>query len=222
MKRMNEETKKVIHIIIAIVLGIICLLPIVTESSSILVRGLMIGIGCLFLVGAFIMRWPVEVGLLILSLAFVVSFFAGIGIDLAEYRIIDILEANPGRYIEYMLDAFLYYVFPPAVGLVFSIIAFVRERKSPTGVLEWWLPLMVVGGFFFFWGVYGVWWTYTNYLDVIGRLHAYGSAEISGLIRKVCLTVGIGDIVWMFAGFLFMLSPVFKMMLREKDASTTN
>jgi hypothetical protein len=219
---MNEETKKVIHIIIAIALGICLVLLIVAESSSILVRGLMIGIGCLFLVGAFIMRWPVEVGLLILSLAFVVSFFGGVGIDLAEYRIIDILEANPGRYIEYMLDAFLYYVFPPAVGLVFSIIAFVRERKSPTGVLEWWLPLMVVGGFFFFWGVYGVWWTYTNYLDVIGWLHAYGSVEISDLIRRVCLTVGIGDIVWMFAGFLFTLSPVFKVMLREKDAPTTN
>jgi hypothetical protein len=208
---MNEKTKKVIHIIIAIVLGIICLLPIITESSSILVRGLMIGIGCLFLVGAFIMRWPVEVGLLILSLAFVVSFFGGVGIDLAEYRIIDILEANPGRYIEYMLDAFLYYVFPPAVGLVFSIIAFVRERKSPTGVLEWWLPLMVIGGFFFFWGVYGVWWTYTNYLDIIRMVNEYGPVEISDLIRKVCLTVGIGDILWMFAGVLFMLSPVFKM-----------
>ena len=166
------------------------------------------------------MQYRVEVGLLILSLAFVVSFFGGlgIGIDLGEYRIIPILEANPHRYTQYMLDAFLYLILPLTVGLAYSIIAFVRERKSPTGVLKWWLPLMVVGGFFFFWGVYGVWWTYTNYLDVIQMVNV----EIADLILKVCLAVWIGDILWMFAGVLFMLSPVFKMMVREKDASTTN
>jgi len=170
------------------------------------------------------MQYRVEVGLLILSLAFVVSFFGslGIGIDLGEHRIIPILEANPYRYTEYMLDAFLFLILPLAVGLAYSIIAFVRERKSPTGVLEWWLPLVVVGGFFFFWGVYGVLWTYTNYLDVIQLLHAYGPAEIADLILKVCLVVWIGDILWMFAGVLFMLSPIFKMMLREKGVPTTN
>lgn len=219
---MNEETKKVIRI--AIVLGIICplVLLIATESSSILVRGLMIGIACLFLIGGFIMRWPVEVGLLILSLAFLVSFFSGIYIDLAEGRIIYILEANPHRYLEYMRDAFLYLILPLTVGLAYSIIAFVRERKSPTGVLEWWLPLMLVGGFFFFWGIYGGWRVYTNYLDVIRVVNEYGHPVEIANILKFCLGLWIGDILWMFAGFLFMLSPIFKMMLREKDASTTN
>ena len=156
------------------------------------------------------MLYHVEVGLLILSLAFVVSFFGGlgIGIDLGEYRIIPILEANPHRYLEYMRDAFLFCILPLTVGLAYSIIAFVRERKSQTRVLKLWLPLMVFGGFFFFWGVYGVWWTYTNYLNVIQWLHTYGPAEIADLILKVCLAVWIGDILWMFAGFLFMLSPV--------------
>jgi len=156
------------------------------------------------------MQCRVEVGLLILSLAFVVSFFGGlgVGIDLGECRIIPILEANPHRYILYMRDAFLYSILPLSVGLAYSIIAFVRERESPTRVLEWWLPLMVFGGFFFFWGVYGVWWTYTNYLNVIQWLHAYDPAEIADLILKVCLAVWIGDILWMVAGFLFMLSPV--------------
>ena len=160
----------------------------------------------------------VEVGLLVLSLAFVVSFFGGLGIaiDLGEYRIIYILEANPDRYILYMRNAFLS-ILPLAAGLAYSIIAFVRERKSPTGVLKWWLPLMVVGGFFFFWGIYRAWWTYTNYLDVIRMVNAYGSVEIADLILKVCLAVWIGDILWMFAGFLFMLSPAFKIMLHDKE-----
>jgi hypothetical protein len=171
------------------------------------------------------MRCRVEVGLLILSLAFVVSFWGGlgVGIDLGEFRIIPILEANPNRYFEYMRDAFLFCILPPAVGLAYSIIAFVRERKSPTGVLEWWLPLMVVGGFFFFWGVYGLWWTYTTYLDVIQHwVNAFRvRVEIVDLISKVCLAVMVGDILWLFAGTLFMLSPIFKMMLREKGAPTS-
>jgi len=170
------------------------------------------------------MLFRVEVGLLILSLAFVVSFWGGlgVGIDLGEYRIIPILEANPNCYFEYMRDAFLFFILPPAAGLVFSIIAFVRERKSPTGVLEWWLPLMVVGGFFFFWGVYGLWWTYTYYLDAIHLVNAYGPVEIAGLVSKVYVAVMVGDILWLFAGFLFMLSPIFKMMVKEKGAPTTN
>jgi hypothetical protein len=28
-------------------------------------------------------------------------------------------------------------IFSAAVGVAFSIIAFIREKKSPTGVLEW-------------------------------------------------------------------------------------
>lgn len=166
------------------------------------------------------MRCRVEVGLLILSFAFVVSFWGGglgIGIDLAERRIIPILEANPNRYLEYMRVAFLFCILPPATGLVFSIIAFAREKKSPTGVLRWWLPLTVVGGFFFFWGVYGLWWTCTHYLDVINWVNAYGPVEIADLILKVCLAVIVGDILWVFTGVLFMLSPMFKMMLREKN-----
>ncbi len=162
------------------------------------------------------MKCRVEVGLLILSLAFAVSFFGGLGlaIDLGEHRIVYLLEANPHRYWDYIRDAFLFQILPPAVGLVFSIIAFVGERKSPTGVLKWWLPLMVVGGFFFFWGVYGLQWTYTKYCDAI----QYGSKDIAETIQKVCAATLVGYILWLFAGLLFMLSPVFK----EKRAPTTN
>lgn len=171
------------------------------------------------------MQCRVEVGLLILSLAFIVSFWSGlgVGIDLGEYwRFIGIVEANPNRYLDYMRDAFLFFILPPAAGLVFSIIAFVRERKSPTGVLEWWLPLVVVGGFFFFWGAYMLWRIYTFYLDAMHWVNAYGPVEIAGLVSKVYLAAMVGHILWLFAGFLFMLSPIFKMMLKKKDAPITN
>jgi len=124
------------------------------------------------------MRCRVEVGLLILTLAFVASFFGGlgIGIDLGEWhRIISILEANPNRYLEYMRDTLFFCVLPPAVGLAYSIIALVREKKSPTGVLEWWLPLTVAGCFFFFWGVLCLRFTYTCYIDAIYWVNAYSA-----------------------------------------------
>jgi hypothetical protein len=146
----------------------------------------------------------------------------GIGIDLAEQRIIYILEANPNRYFEYMRDVFLFCIFPPASGLAYNIIAFARERKSPTGVFDWWLPLSVVGIFFFLWGSLGLWGTYAAYLDITHRVNAYGTLEIADLILKVCLVVIVGHILWLLAGLLFMLSPVFKMMLRKKEAPTTD
>lgn len=110
-------------------------------------------------VGVKKMQFRVDVGSLIFPLAFIVSFWGnlGIGIDLAEHRIIYILEANPSRYFEYMRDAFLFCILPPAVGLAYSIIAFAIERKTPTVVrVRDVLPLIVVGGFFFLWEVYGL------------------------------------------------------------------
>jgi hypothetical protein len=147
-------------------------------------------------------QFRVDVGSLILAFAFAASFWGGlgIGIDLAEHRIIYILKANPNRYFEYMRDAFLFCILPPAVGLAYSIIAFARE-KTPT-VLRWWLPLMAVGGFFFLWGVYGLWWTYTSYLDVIRWMNAYDSVQTVDLILKVCSAI--------IAGHILMLSPRLK------------
>jgi hypothetical protein len=77
-------------------------------------------------------QFRVDVGSLILAFAFVVSFWSGLGIGiyLAEHRIIYVLEANPNRYFEYMRDAFLFCILPPAVGLAYSIIAFAREKKK--------------------------------------------------------------------------------------------
>lgn len=165
------------------------------------------------------MRFRVEVGLLILSLAFVVFFFGGLNvhIGLAEsWRLVVILEANPHRYLSYILDAILYLILPPAIGLAFNIIAFIRERKSPIGVFEWWLPLAVFGGFFFFWGAFGLRRMYTHYIDAIQEANAFSFVDITNSILAVYVTASVGYIIWLFSGVLFMLSPVFKMMLLNK------
>jgi hypothetical protein len=164
------------------------------------------------------MQFRVDVGLLILFLAFVAFFwgFLEIGIDLAEHRIIYILEADSSRYSDYMRDAFFFCILPPAAGLAFSIIALAKIRKSPTRFFDRWLPIVVAGGFFFLLGAYGLWWTYTHYLDVIHWVNAYGYMNIADLTLKICLAVIVGHILWMLAGILFMLSPCLK-RCRRKD-----
>ena len=168
------------------------------------------------------MRFRVEVGLLILVFAFVVSFWGslGISIDLGEQRIIPLLEANPDRYLEYMRDMFLFCILPPAAGLIYSTIAFVRERKTSTAVLRWRLLLMVVGGFFVLWGVYGVWWIYNDYLNVINWINMYGPVEIADSILEICLAAIIGNILWLVTGFLLVLTPILKNANEERRGYT--
>jgi hypothetical protein len=167
------------------------------------------------------LQYFLEAGSLILALAFPVSFFGGLSvtIPLAETRILDVLIANPQRYLDYVRDAFLSMILLPALGLVLSIIGFVGEIKHPTEILDkWWLLLTVFGGFFFFWGAYMLSWTYTNY-SYITRL-ATSSVDIMKPLQAVYAAVSVGDVLWIFAGILFMLSPIFKLILTKKSATT--
>jgi hypothetical protein len=170
------------------------------------------------------MRWvSVEVGLLILSVAFVVSFFGdlNVSVGLSDYSdLIVILEANPNRYWSYMQEAVIFLILPPAVGLTFSITGFVRERKSPTGVLSLWLPLMVFGAFFFFWGLLGLRAVYTSYCAATHWIDLYYPTEIADLILPIYATALVGKILWVFAGVLFIFSPMFKMLLNKKRKTT--
>jgi len=168
------------------------------------------------------MRCRVEVCLLISGLLmFIVSFFGGfdVGIDLAEHwRLVAILEANPNRYFAYMKELFFYFILPAAVGLVFSVVAFVRDIKSQNGILdEWWLLIAFIGGLFFFWGFLGLWATYTSYCDVMRSIESYDSVDIAPLIPSIYATASVGEILWLFAGSLFMLSPVLKIVLHDKQ-----
>jgi len=168
------------------------------------------------------MRCRVEICLLISGLLmFIVSFFGGfgVGIDLAEHwRLVAILEANPNRYFAYMKELFFYFVLPAAVGLAFSIVAFVRDIKSPNGILdEWWLLIAFIGGLFFFWGFLGLWGTHNSYCDVMRSIGSYDSVDIAPLIPSIYATASVGFILWLLAGVFFMLSPVFKIMLHDKE-----
>ncbi|MDH5690945.1 MAG: hypothetical protein OEY81_05905, partial [Candidatus Bathyarchaeota archaeon] len=116
-----------------------------------------------------LVEWPGI--LLILSLVFAVYLFGGltVTIDVGENRIILILEYNPNRYWDYMRNAFVFLVLPPAVGLAFTVVAFVRQMRNSSnglhGVLC--LPLIVVGGFLFWWGLRGARWMCSYYHNAL-------------------------------------------------------
>lgn len=161
------------------------------------------------------MKSYIGAGALILALGFLVTCFGSftLAIPLGERRIIDILEAHPESYLDYVRDAFLYMILPPAVGLVITIIAFIEEVIHPAGFFDkFWLALTVFGAFFLFWGVYMLFWTLNNYLELSGL------STVS--LLPISASMSVGGVLWIFAGILFMLSPIFKLMLTKKSATT--
>jgi len=153
----------------------------------------------------------VEVGLIILTFAFIVSVFCSGSAADPPWRLLAILEANPHLYLVYVRNALLYLILPVFMGLAFSILGYIRERKSPTGIFDGWPLLMIIGGMFVFWAVLGLRFTYTSYYDTISAAHSRNIAGIDNLILTVYATASVADILWLSAGVLLMLSPVFKM-----------
>lgn len=168
------------------------------------------------------MQCRVDVGFLILAFAFTVSLWSGLllGIYLGlSEGIIGYSEL----YWDYIWYVFLFQILPPAISLVFSTVAFVRETKRPTGIInEFWLPLTIFGGFFFLWGAFGSVWTWGLYAKTEKFMTAtYVPAAVKEYTIEAYEMVSAGFIVWLFAGILFMLSPAFRVVLRRKIASTT-
>jgi hypothetical protein len=64
-------------------------------------------------------------------------------------------------------------------------------------------------------------WTLDNYSEVSQGAGTSSSLDILRPLRTVYAAVLVGDILWLLAGILFMLSPAFRLMLKRKIASTT-
>ncbi len=164
------------------------------------------------------MRWvSVEVGVFILSLAFLLSLYFPEIRD-QPWRIIIMLEASPTAYLVLSKSILLRSVLPIVLGLTFSVIGYIREIRSPTGVLGWSLPLAVFGFFFFIWGAWGLHHYYNSYFHALveAELSPFGSAYVRNSIVIVYATAYVARIIWLFTGVLFMLSPVFKIIIRRK------
>jgi hypothetical protein len=161
----------------------------------------------------------VEIGVFVWALAFAVFFFGSLSLSInLDYRIVDVLLANPDSYSAYVQDALLYLILPAAIAFAFMIVALAKEVKSPTGVLEaFWLPITVFGFVFFLLSLLSLRTTYYYYQYNVSWIRSYASyTDIMPLIQTVYTTVMMGYVVWVLGGFLLMLSPIFKIILNRR------
>ncbi|MGB9778539.1 MAG: hypothetical protein ACPLW8_03955 [Candidatus Bathyarchaeales archaeon] len=143
-------------------------------------------------------QFRVDVSLFISMLAFIISFFGGMGIAIgfSEKRIIYILGANPQCCWEWVQATIFFIILPSTVSLAYSIIAFIKDEEFPTWNLKKLLP-MVVGGLFIWWGSMWASIAFADYSDAINRIipalfPSTNPVEISDIISKICLPIRIG------------------------------
>jgi hypothetical protein len=157
------------------------------------------------------MKCRVDVGLLILVFAFTVSLWSGLFIGYSDL------------YSDYIRYVFLFQILPPAVGLAFSVIAFISEIKHPTGIIDkFWLPLIVSGGLFFLWGAFGLLWTWSSYFRTEEEYmwnpwmpSTYVPAGVRELTLERIEIVSLGFVIWLIVGGLFVFSLMFSRMSKE-------
>jgi len=164
-------------------------------------------------------RWiSIEVGLFLLSLAFVLLFWFPEIRD-QPWRLIIILEASPTAYITQSNSIILRSILPVAVGLVFSVIGYIREIRSPTGVLGWSLPLAIFGFVFLFWGVFGLNFYCISYPKALAEAERYfvEGSWVKSSVTPVYSTAFVARTIWIATGVLFMLSPMFKIITKRRN-----
>jgi hypothetical protein len=107
---------------------------------------------------------------------------------------------------------------PVAIGLSFSIIGYIREVRSPTGVLGWSLPLAIFGFVFLFWGVFGLNFYYNSYPKALAEAERYfvEGYWIKSSVTAIYSTAFVARITWIATGILFALSPIFRKITKEK------
>jgi hypothetical protein len=75
---------------------------------------------------------------------------------------------------------------------------------------------MVFGVFFLLWGILWLQWLNTSYHDSLQEAKISGTLNLAAPILAIHQTASVGAILWLFAGTLFILSPLFKMILNSK------
>jgi len=129
------------------------------------------------------------------------------------------LEASPTAYITYVNRILIHSILPVAIGLSCSVIGYIREIRSPTGVLGWALPLTIFGLIFLIWGAYGLYFYHNSYPRALAEAERYyfEGSWVKSSVTAIYSTVYVARIIWLFTGVLFTLSPVFKMIIGRRQ-----
>lgn len=150
-------------------------------------------------------------GLIVLLFAFFSSLLVTVGSFYGEtYHVVVILEANPHRYIDFIIGISLYGILPIAASLALCMIAYIKERGLPTQSLENWL-LLIGGGFFVLWGIYYFQGAYTTYFHAIRLANLWNIRNINDSLLAIYAAYGLVGILWLITGTFFITTSVYKL-----------
>lgn len=149
------------------------------------------------------------IGYLIFPFAFILWFPGEVMIVGEPYRLVAILEANPHFYLGYVWNALLYLILPPAVGVSFILIGYVKEKKA---FFQW--QYAVAGGIILFLGLYSLWRVHVAYWKAMNEAARF-NIPIGDLLPTIYATHSIDKILWIFAGVLSTHSYLYNTLRNE-------
>lgn len=156
--------------------------------------------------------FSVDVGLFILFLDLMMFFFPPTNPILSfGGNLVYVLEANPNAYLQHALLIFFFMLLPQFVGLTFCVVGYIREIRTPTGILDtYWLVLAAFGVLSFLWGYYEfVLWTAPTYASDMG----FATPQVAAVLPNLYGLVFLWNIIWVVAGVLLITSPILELVL---------
>jgi len=141
-------------------------------------------------------------GLFLLSVAFLFSLFSHAG---ETYKVVVVLEANPGSYVNFVWTVVLYGILPLVASLVFLIVAHIKEKETLSEGFGNWLFLLV-GIFCVLLGFLGVFGSCDAYVKAINYAHRWFISGIDGSLLAIYLTYGFYSVLWMITGLFLVVA----------------
>ena len=148
----------------------------------------------------------IEIGLVFISLAFVLSFIGPLVMDPFS-RLVNLLRANPQRYLEYVFRAFLFLILPSVVGIIFVIVGYRKKKDGPAELSPQW-ALAIIAGIFLVWGTLYISFQYTACQNAIRTLYANRIEGLENLVLAIYATVSLAGAVLVLAGLLLLYLPL--------------
>jgi len=148
----------------------------------------------------------VEIGVIFLSLALLFSFTGPFIID-PPTRLVDLLWANPQRYLEYIFQAFVFLVLPSIIGISFVIFGYTKKKEGTAEISPQW-ALAIIAGVFLVWGILYISFDYGAYQNAMRTLHNIRIEGLENLVVAIYATVLLAGGLLVLAGLLVLYLPL--------------
>ena len=164
---------------------------------------------------------PLGAGLFILLFAFMSSIFVSVGWIGEYWRVVIVVENNPGAHIDLVRRVFLYGILPIAIGLTLCVSAYMKKGKiSMEGFRN--LLMLMTGGFSTIWGIHYFQVVYRDYFRAINMAQEENVSYLNDSLQAIYTTYGLVSILWLITGtFLIVVSVRILYRLRRVSNNIT-